>query len=370
MSMNEKSVTSPAGPYQVKADESSEATPRASQPSERPASKVSPLRVIGILAGAYALVVIALGIYWSPPFYTPERIDIGALQQELVGNAGGQAMPGTAVVAAAIGVAETLVNKRGGLLYNDMAPPGLYLDNMPSWEYGALKELRDSVRSLRNDFSRSATQSIENDHIKRADVKLAIDASSWIFPSAEEEYRQALDGLQLFMRDLSRGQDRTARFFTRADNLASYLSVVEKRLGSLALRLSASVGDKELTAGFVRTAMEEDVEFDIPSDPGSHRTPWNEVDDVFYEARGYTWALLHMMEAIRIDFADVIAIRNADVTVAQIIRDLEGATKPMVSPVVLNGHGYGFLSNHSLVMGSYISRANAAVLDLRLMMQQ
>jgi hypothetical protein len=368
--MNEKSVTSPAGPYQVKADESSEAKPRASQPFERPASRVSPLRVIGFLIGAYALVVIALGIYWSPPFYTPERIDIEELQEDLVEDAGGQAVPGTAVMAAAIGVAETLVNKRGGFIYNDMAPPGLYLDNMANWEYGALKELRDSVRSLRNDFSRSATQSIENDHVKRADVKLAIDPSSWLFPSAEEEYKQALDALQLFMRDLSRGQDRTAQFFARADNLAVYLSVVEKRLGSLALRLSASVGDEELTAGFVPTAMEEDAEFDVPSNPRSYRTPWNEVDDVFYEARGYTWALLHMMEAIRLDFADVLAVRNADVTFAQIIRDLEGATKPMSSPVVLNGHGYGFLSNHSLVMGSYISRANASVLDLRLMMQQ
>jgi len=368
--MSEKTLSSPAGPHQVKADQSSEAKPNASQPAAGSASQVSPLRVIGILVGAYALVVIALGIYWSPPFYTPDRIDIAGLQQELVGNAGGQAVPGTAVVAAAIGVAETLVNKRGGFIYNDIAPPGIYLDNMPNWEYGALKELRDSVRALRNDFSRSATQSVENDHVKRADVKLAIDASSWIFPSAEEEYGQALDALQLFMRDLSRGQDRTARFFARADNLSVYLSVVEKRLGSLALRLSASVGDEELTAGFVQAALDEDEEFDIPSDPGSYRTPWNEVDDVFYEARGYTWALLHMMEAIRIDFADVLAVRNADVTVNQIIRDLEGAIKPMSSPIVLNGHGYGFLSNHSLVIGSYISRANAAVLDLRLMMQQ
>ena len=34
-------------------------------------------------------------------------------------------------------------------------------------------------------------------------------------------------------------------------------------------------------------------------------------------------------------------------------------------PVILNGTGFGFVANHSLVMASFISRANAAVIDLR-----
>lgn len=31
----------------------------------------------------------------------------------------------------------------------------------------------------------------------------------------------------------------------------------------------------------------------------------------------------------------------------------------------MNGSGFGPIANHSLVMASYISRANAAVIDLR-----
>jgi len=31
----------------------------------------------------------------------------------------------------------------------------------------------------------------------------------------------------------------------------------------------------------------------------------------------------------------------------------------------LNGEGLGLLANHSLVMASYVSRANAAIIDLR-----
>ncbi len=38
--------------------------------------------------------------------------------------------------------------------------------------------------------------------------------------------------------------------------------------------------------------------------------------------------------------------------------------------MVLNGSGYGILANHSLVMANHISRANAAVIDLRQLLSQ
>ena len=37
---------------------------------------------------------------------------------------------------------------------------------------------------------------------------------------------------------------------------------------------------------------------------------------------------------------------------------------------ILNGTGFGYVANHSLVMASYISRANAAVIDLRNLLSQ
>ena len=38
--------------------------------------------------------------------------------------------------------------------------------------------------------------------------------------------------------------------------------------------------------------------------------------------------------------------------------------------MILNGSGFGLMANHSLVMASYISRANAAIIDLRDLMSQ
>jgi len=38
--------------------------------------------------------------------------------------------------------------------------------------------------------------------------------------------------------------------------------------------------------------------------------------------------------------------------------------------VILNGDGFGLLANHSLVMASYVSRANAGISDLRMLLAQ
>jgi hypothetical protein len=100
------------------------------------------------------------------------------------------------------------------------------------------------------------------------------------------------------------------------------------------------------------------------------QTPWLELDDVFYEARGTTWALIHLLKAIEIDFKEVLEQKNALVSLQQIIRELEPTQDALWSPIILNGSGLGIVANHSLVMGSHISRANAAIIDLRRLLQE
>jgi hypothetical protein len=313
-------------------------------------------------------VLLGLGSWWS---FQPGKFDVVDNMQARIGEQG-RAVPGAATVATVIKVADTLLHKPGGYLHNDMIPPGAFMDNTPSWEYGMLTELRDSVRVLRNDFSRSQTQSIENEDLKHADSEFNFDAEAWFLPSAEEQYKQGLTALQSYLDGLVSGDSR-ARFYARADNLRAYLMVVEKRLGSYGQRLSASVGDVELVAALsAGTGMVPpgDEAGQGSQSQGANRTSWNEIDDIFFEARGYSWALLHMMKAIAIDFAPVLKQKNAEVSMQQIIRDLEYATMRKWSPVVLNGHGFGVLANHSLVLASYMSRANAAVLDLRVLMER
>jgi len=335
-------------------------SPLPSAPAEGSRSSLAALPIGRIAAGVVLLAILViggLGIYWT---IQPDARDVLAETQAAMGSESTAIPSGLATVTATIAVADTLLEKPGGYLSNDVTPPGILMDNMPAWEYGVITELRDTVRSLRNDFSRSQTQSVENRDLKTADSQFNFDSESWLLPSTEEEYRSGIAALEGYRQGLLDRRDPSARFYARADNLGAYLAVVEKRLGSLAQRLAASVGDSELTAALAGA----------PSVQGLPRTAWDEIDDVFYEARGYTWALLHTMQALSIDFAKVLKDKNAEVSMQQVIRDLEGASTRKWSPLVLNGHGYGLLANHSLVMASYISRTNAAVLDLRVLLQQ
>ena len=147
-----------------------------------------------------------------------------------------------------------------------------------------------------------------------------------------------------------------------------WLFAVDSRLGSLSQRLSASVGQRRLNTDL---AGDEAATQSTPAPSGmAVKTPWSEVDDVFYEARGTAWALVHILKASEIDFADVLEKKNAAVSVQQIIRELEASLEPVWSPVILNGSGFGLWANHSLVMASYLTRANAAIVDLRDLLAQ
>jgi hypothetical protein len=91
---------------------------------------------------------------------------------------------------------------------------------------------------------------------------------------------------------------------------------------------------------------------------------------VFYEARGASWALIQLFRAVEIDFKSVLEKKNALVSLRQIIRELEATQETLWSPMVMNGSGFGLVANHSLVMASYIARANAAIIDLRGLLTQ
>lgn len=320
------------------------------------------LKVGLILIAVYVAVVLVLGIVWS---FAPEPFDVNERAAKYTQSGADHPPVGTATTVALIGVVEALLDKRGGFLYNDRMPPGVYLDNMPSWEYGVLVQARDLGRAMREVLSRSQSQSKEDQDLAVGEPRLNFQTNSWILPSSESEYRE---GLKHFRRYLHRLTDpdtaeRSADFYARADNLRDYLSMVNSRLGSLSQRLAASVGQRSLD-----TQLLEDPRAlrSTLADPGKDlKTPWTDIDNVFHEARGSAWALLHFMRAILADFEEVLNDKNATVSVKQIIRQLEPTQDPIWSPIILNGTGFGFLANHSLVMASYLSRANAGVIDLR-----
>ncbi|MFM1895511.1 MAG: hypothetical protein RLZZ385_585 [Pseudomonadota bacterium] len=318
-----------------------------------------------IVAGFLLLLIVAAGIFWSAE---PDSFDVDTSLQRKLTDINRDYVVGAAMTASLIEAAETLLNKPGGYLSNDVLPPGVYLDNIPNWEFGVLVQVRDLTRAMREKFSRSQSQSTEDSDLIIAEPNFHFNSDSWLFPPSETEYQEAIDRLYSYLSRIADPANTDAQFYARADNLSGWLLDVQSRLGSLSQRLSASVGARRAntdiageTAARQSTPGRDDVQV---------RTPRFQVDDVFYEARGATWALLHFLRAVEVDFADVLQDKNASASLRQIIRDLEASQRTVFFPIILNGSGFGVFANHSLTMASYISRANAAIIDLRALLAQ
>ncbi|WP_414828508.1 DUF2333 family protein [Alteromonas sp. H39] len=320
---------------------------------------------IGLVVLILFVIFWLIGVYWSSE---PDTFSMETKVQEASTGFDHQSVAGYTMTTSLIEVTRTLLDKPGGYLSNDVMPPSIFLDNMPAWEYGALEMVRDLSRSMRNDFSRSQSQSIENSLLAKAHPKFNLDHRSWVFPPAESSYRDGIKLLEQYRQQLVDRSDADSQFYTRADNLREWLKQIEKRLGSYSQRLSASVGSSRINTDL---AGAPNAKQSTPSaDQRVVKTSWWKLDDNFYEARGATWALLHFLKAVEIEFADVLDDKNARVSIQQIIRELEATQQTVYSPMILNGGGFGMLANHSLVMANYISRANAALIELSELLNQ
>jgi hypothetical protein len=319
----------------------------------------------GVLLLATVVIILILGAWWGSE---PDQFNVQEEAMERAKITNTTDIPlGYTYTNTLAHIAEVLLHKSGGYITNDVAPPGLFLDNISNFEYGALVMLRDATSALRNHFARDQSQSDEDPDLKIAEPYFYYENDSWALPSTEAEYQKGVDALHNYMSRLQKwgGPVKRGQFYARADNLWQYTEVVIKRLGSLSTRLSASTAGAAITPGLAVIDPEGDVSTRNPKAGTLPETPWLLIDDVFYEARGASWALLHILKAVKYDFHDILLDKRAMNTVDIMIKSLENAMAPILSPMILNGSGYGLFANYSLTMATYIARANASALDLR-----
>lgn len=318
------------------------------------------LAVLNLITALMLVAAYMIYISREPEIFNVRTTALNAAR----GDASLLEVPGYVTTATVARIARTILDKPGGYIRNDVLPPFFLLDNIPSWEFGVLKDLRDSSRALRDHLARAQTQSQEDEDLRIFDAHIHFDDNAWILPATEDEYEAGISALNRFQERLASGD---ARFYERTDNLYIYLATVEKRLGDYAHELSLGVTGLEFTA---YSAVDDSGNPDIPSGDVETPTPWMQVDNVFYEVRGYIWSLTHVLKAIEMDFHDMLAGKNALDPLRQIIYKLENTQNTIYSPLIMNNSGYGILTNHSLAMASFISRANAALIDLRILLEQ
>lgn len=334
-------------------------TPRSGEHQPRASARSnSRWKVAAVAVVLVLLVGFGLTVYWNR---SPDLFNVvEAARQRAPEGIDPTKVPGFVTTATLGHVVEVLLNKPGGYLSNDIMPPFVLMDDMPSWEYGVVIQVRDLARSLRNDMSRSRSQSTEDKDLAIAEPQFSFPTNKWMFPATEAEYRKGVEALDRYLTRLGKGK---TQFYSRADNLREWLGLVSRRLGALSQRLSASVGEHQLNTDMAGEATARQAA--EPDQETYSKTPWLQVDNVFYEARGSAWAIIEFLRAAEVDFRDILQNKNALVSLRQIVRELEYSQRPVWSPVVLNGNGFGFTANYSLILASYLARANAALLELQ-----
>lgn len=290
----------------------------------------------------YLVVTLALGIWWSR---TPAPYSVEQVPMERRGDAGGEpAARGAVTVATLASIVETLYDKPGGYLRNDRLPPGLWLDNMPSWERGVLDQAKDLARAL------PSMNPSEVELLEEAVRGLSGDGLDWHRPATETHLAAAVAALDQQLMALGGMQ---AEGFVPGAGLRRWLADVGVRLDDLLLQLASSAGGHKLLR-----------ELAIDSEALPESPPWYRVDNVFFEARGTGWALVQMLEGVQRDQHDILEAAGVVEAWERLRAELAMTQRRLWSPVVMSGSGFGPFANHTLVMALHVSRARDLVEEI------
>lgn len=296
-----------------------------------------PLLVVLIVA---LVVMVGLGVWWSK---APKAFDVEAVteQQRQSSSPAGR---GVVTVATLKQLLDTLQNKPGGYLRDDVLPPGLVMDNMPSWEWGVLQQAQIMSHQLAS-FDPQTAPTVE-----ALDAAMRGNADNWILPSTGKKLAAASGqvGDYLVQFDQASG----AAFAANGQGLAAWLSAVRTKLAPLTERLSASVGDADML---------KELGIAVPEFAD---VPWYRVDNDLHQARGQSWALSRLMAAMLRDQRDVIESAGMLDHWQRAQAELERTQRHLWSPVVLRGSGFGIFANYPLTMAHHLSRIDASLTEL------
>jgi hypothetical protein len=241
---------------------------------------------------------------------------------------------------------------------------GPFFDNKASFQIGALGAVRRVSIEAVDLLGRARGTSAPDQSLQDARGALQWNENAWIINpfsarlpllsiSAAASYRDAKESLDLYNQRLAACD---ALFDARSDNLFQLLDRIANDIGGMTDQLaSRSKGDRWDTKekNFVPAAGNNRGIFDF------------RADNLFYEAHGMMWAYHGILQAARLDFADVVAQGN----LGQIWDRMEGhlAESAGLDPMIVsNGREDSLLQpDHLSAMAVNMLRARANMTELR-----
>ncbi|MFZ5449382.1 MAG: DUF2333 family protein [Thermodesulfobacteriota bacterium] len=210
-------------------------------------------------------------------------------------------------------------------------------DNVNNIQLGVLEVARRTVVVLNEHMTRFATTEAYNPRVNEAMNFFMVSPDKYWFPSASGKYKEAMQDLELYIKDLKAGR---ARFYSRVDYLIALLSNYKDLLGSSFHNLL------------------KDTEAD------GKPVSWFMVDDYFYHSQGIALAMAEMLEAVTKEFHQELQKKNSHKLLEDAIHALHEASH--LHPwIVTNGAKDGILANHRANMSTYIGEAEHVISTLQ-----
>lgn len=283
----------------------------------------------------------------------PETVDIADIKKHYPRN--NEIVKGYITAETMVRGIDKILNKNGGYIRNDIMPPFSLLDNMPAYEIGYLKVIREGAFVLRDKMSKVE---FEDANLSKAQPAIVYSANTWglaFMANTEDQYEISLKHFIMYRDSLVDADTTKGQFVPRANDLKVVMDKLVEQLKSQATNLKSSTGVNIANVDANSdSAKKQDVTY-------YQKAPFMLIDDNFYEARGAVAASLDLMLALREDFSGVLKDKNATVHFNQAISWLELAYEDYNWPMVLPGDHYGLLGNHS---GDLSSDINSTVVNL------
>ena len=279
-----------------------------------------------------AILVIVVVPYVTLMALMSRKPDVPAVRQDAAGTVG------RPFISMLVDVMDAQLENFGGWVPNDLPFfPGWWLDNQANFQLGVLQGVRHATRVVRDNLSRQRTSDAVNRDADLAYTSFNNDPEKWVFPSAEGQFTNGTTALMRFKRELG----KTAEFFPRADNLIQLVTPLSSELGGVTTRLLQNQ---------------------------SGETPWLRVDDNFYFAQGYAFALAGICRAVKVDFAQVLSEKHGQEILDLILESLE---RSQFEPwIVTNGSKDGIFANHSANLKGYLDDARQKLNSLIAILRQ
>jgi hypothetical protein len=218
--------------------------------------------------------------------------------------------------------------------------PAVLADNNASRQLGIITAVRESTRVLRDHLTKISSTEFDP-NLTTASTSLQNDPTKFWFPSAENRFRAGVEALDRYVAGLRTTPPTSKPIQDRNVEMIRLIQAWSDLLGD------------------AHGALYKDAEPD-----GSSVRPWR-TDDYFYHAQGVAHVIHHLTQAVRREYAQVLAGRRAiDDLLAQVAEALGQAAvlKPLV---VLNGRTDGLFANHRRNLDGYIVEARQKLYSVR-----